>query len=457
MAETNMRIRRYYGKTIRETIQKVRQEQGPDAVILSNRKVDDGIEIIAAVDFDEILLDVASRQDSPLDSTRPATATRQPPVVIPAAPPMQKPVVTASPVLHSAQPAATVSKAQVAVPPVAAKPDLDRNIPAASKPNPAAARARPAQTGASVLTEMRRDMKNLKDMFEQQIAGLIWGETARRDPVKGLLLQRLRRLELCPPLCRDIIGQIQDTHDQEHAWRHALAQLSRRLPVCTDNTLDEGGIIALIGPTGAGKTTTAAKLAARFSVRHGASKVAFITTDNYRIGAHDQLRTYAKILNIPMRVAADSRQLQECLQGLAERKLVIIDTAGMSQRDLALQDQLSMLEMASRKIRSFLVLPATTGSSVIDEILQRYMPVKPHACILTKLDESRGFGGILDLLIKNKLPLAYYSEGQCVPEDLSVVQAHQMISLCVALSGKAELEGEPLMSDAFAAQDMVYV
>jgi len=456
MAETNMRIRRYYGKTIRETIQKVRQEQGPDAVILSNRKVDDGIEIIAAVDFDEILLDVASRQDAPAAATQPTAATRQPPVVIPAAPAMQKPAVMASPVV-SAQPTATVSKAQVAVPPVAAKTDLDRNVPAASKPNPAAPRARTPQSGVSVLTEMRRDMKNLKDMFEQQIAGLIWGESARRDPVRGLLLQRLRRLELCPSLCRDIIGQIQDIHDQEHAWRHALAQLSRRLPVCADNTLDEGGIIALIGPTGAGKTTTAAKLAARFSVRHGASKVAFITTDNYRIGAHDQLRTYAKILNIPMRVAADSRQLQECLQGLAERKLIIIDTAGMSQRDLALQDQLSMLEMASRTIRSFLVLPATTGSRVIDEILQRYMPIKPHACILTKLDESRGFGGILDLLIKNKLPLAYYSEGQCVPEDLSVVQAHQMISLCVALAGKAELEAEPLLTDSFAAQDMVYV
>lgn len=451
-----MRIRRYYGKTIRETIQKVRQEQGPDAVILSNRKVDDGIEIIAAVDFDEILLDVASRQDTPAGATPPAAATRQPPVVIPAAPAMPKPAVTASPV-RSAQPTPAVSKAEVAIPPVAAKPDLDRKTPAASKPNPAAPRARPPQSGVSVLTEMRRDMKNLKDMFEQQIAGLIWGESARRDPVKGQLLQRLRRLELCPSLCRDIIGQIQDTHDQDHAWRHALARLSRRLPVITDNTLDEGGIIALVGPTGAGKTTTAAKLAARFSVRHGASKVAFITTDNYRIGAHDQLRTYAKILNIPMRVAADSRQLQECLQGLAERKLIIIDTAGMSQRDLALQDQLSMLEMASRKIRSFLVLPATTGSSVIDEILQRYMPIKPHACILTKLDESRGFGGILDLLIKNKLPLAYYSEGQCVPEDLSVVQAHQMISLCVALAGKTEPEAEPLLTDAFAAKDMVYV
>jgi flagellar biosynthesis protein FlhF len=258
-------------------------------------------------------------------------------------------------------------------------------------------------------------------------------------------------------LCREIIGQIEPARDKAQAWRHALAGLSRRLPVCNDNTLEEGGIIALIGPTGAGKTTTAAKLAARFSVRHGASKVAFITTDNYRIGAHDQLRTYAKILNIPMRVAADSMQLQDCLQGLADRKLVIIDTAGMSQRDQALQDQLGMLETASRKIRSFLVLPSTTGTRVMDEILQRYLPVKPYACILTKVDESTGFGGILDLLIRHKLPLAYYSEGQCVPEDLAVVQAQSLVSLCVSLAGKAAPLAEPLPTDTFSGQDIVYV
>lgn len=397
-----MRIKRYFGSSIRQAIQKVREEQGPDAVILSNRKVDGGVEIVAAIDFDEILLDA----DAPINrepATPPKAGSHMPPRVVPRAATKPSHPMPATTPAHPASP----------------RP--------ASAPPASAPAAEPA------LTEMRRELSSLRGMLEQQISSLVWGDVARRHPRHANLLKLLLQLELSPKLCQQIVEELSETRDAQHAWRNALGLLAHKLPVTDDDILARGGVAALLGPTGVGKTTTIAKLAARFAVRHGSRHVALVTTDNYRIGAQDHLRAYAKILDVPLHVAVTANELRETLQNLSERKLVLIDTTGMSQFDLRLTEQFSLIRAGSPAIRSYVVLSATTREAALEEIIRSYQRIRPSGCILTKVDEAVGLGGVLSAIVRHKLAVAYVSDGQRVPEDLYTARAHSLVSRCVAM------------------------
>jgi flagellar biosynthesis protein FlhF len=400
-----MKIKRYFGKTMREAIRKVRDEQGPDAVILSNRKVDGGVEIVAAIDFDEVLLDAGA------------------------------PVIPATP-----RPAPSAARAAGARAPAAAGTAYGAGD-AAKKPAPGAAAASAAiPFPEPAILDMRRELKSLRGLLEQQISGLVWGDMARRKPLQANLLRLLLQLELSPGLCQQIVSELSEASagDAQKAWRNALGLLAHKLPVTDDDILARGGVVALVGPTGVGKTTTVAKLAARFAVRHGARKVALVTTDNYRIGAHEQLRAYARLLDAPLRTAADPNELREVLEELADRALVLIDTAGMSQRDVRLSEQFALIRGCHADVRSYLVLSATTREAGVDEIIRRYRNARPHGCILTKVDEAGSLGGVLSQIVRHKLPVAYVADGQKVPEDLYTASAHRLISRSVAMMHRAE-------------------
>lgn len=416
-----MRIKRYFGKTIRQTIQKVREEQGPDAVILSNRTVDGGVEIVAAIDFDEVLLEAdgqAGYYQANRSAPRPQSTTRTGNVArAPVTPRHGKPAAAASvprAKIHQ-RPAAP---ARVAAARPAAKPAVS------PKPEPA-------------LLEMRRELTNLRGLLEQQVSSLVWGDVARRNPLQANLLRLLLQLELSPKLCQQIAGELNKAQDAKGAWRNALGVLAHKLPVTDDDILRQGGVVALVGPTGVGKTTTVAKLAARFAVRHGSRQVALITTDTYRVGAQEQLRAYAKLLDVPLRIAADANDLRAMLKDLGDRRLVLIDTTGMSQRDLRLSEQFSLIRDNAASIKPYLVLSATTRESGLDEVIRTYKTLHPEGCILTKIDEAASLGGILSLIIKHKLPVAYVSDGQCVPEDLYTARAHSLVSRSVAMMRRA--------------------
>jgi flagellar biosynthesis protein FlhF len=188
--------------------------------------------------------------------------------------------------------------------------------------------------------------------------------------------------------------------------------------VVDDKLLDDGGVFAVVGPTGVGKTTTIAKLAARFALRHGVRNVALVSTDGYRIGAREQLLTFARIIGVPMHVAADARELGDVLDSLGPRKLVLIDTAGMSRLDQRLAEQLQALAQHGDRIRILLALAANTELAALEDSVRIFGSLKPQACVLTKVDEAASLGAALSTVIRHQLPIAHLTDGQRVPEDI---------------------------------------
>ncbi len=221
-------------------------------------------------------------------------------------------------------------------------------------------------------------------------------------------------------------------------------------------------IVALVGATGVGKTTTVAKLAARYMLRHGANRVALVTTDSFRIGAHQQLRTYGKILGLPVYIANDADELRTTLEGLRDKDLVLIDTAGMSQRDLRLNEQFELLRQSSRQlssqIQSYAVLSTTTQRVALDETLRALEQVELSGCILTKTDETVALGEALSVVRRHRLPVAYVCDGQRVPEDIHPARAAKLVSQAVALMRRyeTELPEEDEMAIAFAGKGAMH-
>ncbi len=409
-----MKIKRYFAADMRQAIRMVRDEQGPDAVILSNLKVEGGIEIIAAIDYDEALVNQAMGQAS---SPAPQPAPVQP-----------------------AAPAASASKSFWQSRTAAAAPE-----PAAPTPTPTPAPARSeAERKSSIywaqdptLVEMRREIHDLRGLLENQLAHLAWGDMQRRQPIKTELLRRLTDLGLAPALCQSLADKVGPVEDEEQGWRRALGLLAHHVNVTDDDILNSGGIVALVGSTGVGKTTTVAKLAARFALRHGQRSVALITTDCYRIGAHEQLFTYGRILGVPVQVASNHDELRTALSSLSDKRLVLIDTAGMSQRDLRLTEQFTTLRDSGFPLQTYLVMNATTQTSVLQETLRAFGSVNLNGAIMTKLDEAASLGGVLSVIAQHGLPLAYVGDGQRVPEDLHPARAHNLINRAVSLMQQA--------------------
>lgn len=267
----------------------------------------------------------------------------------------------------------------------------------------------------------------MRGLLQRQLCGFAWGEQGRRHPVRTALLRRFLDLGLSPRLSREIVGEVAESGGYDGAGREGLRLLGRRLEVTGDDILTKGGVIALVGPTGVGKTTTVAKLAARFALRHGADRVALLTTDSYRVGAHEQLRTYARIMGIPMRFTRERDELRQALSELRERRLILIDTAGMSQRDLRLSEQLTLLRSGAPQVRSYIVLSATNNLHGLEETVRAFGRVPLTGSIITKVDEASTLGGVISAAIHNALPVAYVSDGQRVPEDIEPARSSSLV------------------------------
>jgi flagellar biosynthesis protein FlhF len=270
------------------------------------------------------------------------------------------------------------------------------------------------------------ELSSLRGMMEEQFAGLLWGDRQRRSPVQGALTKQLFAAGFSAQLVRMVIDNMPALENVDAGMDWIQSVLSANLPVLgnEDELMERGGVFALMGPTGVGKTTTTAKLAARCVMRFGASKVALLTTDSYRIGGHEQLRIFGKILGVSVHAVKDAADLQLALAELRNKHIVLIDTIGMSQRDRMVSDQIAVLRGAGQPVQRLLLLNATSHGDTLNEVVQAYRSADDQpelaGCILTKLDEATNLGGVLDTVIRYKLPVHYVSTGQKVPENLYV-------------------------------------
>ncbi|NVK31451.1 MAG: flagellar biosynthesis protein FlhF [Gammaproteobacteria bacterium] len=573
-----MKVKRTVAPDMRTAIRKVREEQGPDAVILGNRKVAEGVEILSAVEMDEDALanieeDTEiqvqgmagtperrqSRQRSerlepqrrplrarpqqefvdelPEDDHYEEAPTYERPRAIAAAQPThddeyapllrhpsqrvaaaqapmqaseparrqapnarsvpseQRPMVAAhygnAAVDHYAQPqlgqasfdhafaqgvrdlAAQWQRQDMHAvnPPQAARPSSpttgsalydiasDRESAWEQRPAKPAIMSQSMQSdfdakeflrSQKMIEQMRAEMQSMRLMMQNQMSAMTVNQLTANNPLRLSLLTRLFDFGIGSGLARRLVDEIHEKDNLDKAWRQALGLLASRIPIANADILENGGVIAMVGPTGVGKTTTIAKLAAKFAMAHGSHEVALISTDTYRVGAHEQLINYARILNVPVKLASNQVELSRALASVMDRKLVLIDTAGASQRDLRLAEQFQALNNTSAVIKTYLTISATTQLQVVDEIIRAFSDFDLAGCVLTKLDEAYGVGAALTAMIQHQLPVAYLGTGQRVPEDLQTARAHRLVGR--AFEGKNMPSSTPESADSVAAR-----
>lgn len=360
----------------REALRLLRERLGPDAIVLSNRVTADGVEIVGTLEQPDMGTTAATPP--------PSSANQRP-----------------------------------ATPPAALEPLLT-----------------PATASAGDDNSVLREIHSMRGMIEEQLAGLAWNEKQRNDPVRGHLLRTLLGAGFSARLAKDLLENLPTGQSYAKGMDYVKSALARQMPLLEneDALMDEGGVYALVGPTGVGKTTTTAKLAARCVMRFGSEKLALVTTDSYRIGAYEQLRIYGQILGLSVHAVKDAADLERVLADLRHKHMVLIDTVGMSQRDRAVSDQIAMLCGASHPVKRLLLLNASSHGDTLNEVVQAYrhggQPVAGKGlagCIFTKVDEATHPGALIDMAIRHQLPVHYISNGQKVPEHLMLVDRSALI------------------------------
>lgn len=471
-----MKIKRYMAASMRAALALVRSEQGPDAVILSSRRVEEGIEVIAAVDYDEALFVDATLKKTPALPDLPASAPEPAPVVaakpVAVKPPRAALLAMAAPIAQAAPavrvyaapavaqaapvaPVAAVAPRRAAAPVTAARPvaaqapvavavavkKVPENVRAAvpvrpsqpqskapqpmlrTSPQPVQQAAPPARAFDAGYLAMQRELKDLREMLQGELAHMGWNDKRLRDPLQARVLEQLTAMDIAPDIAAALAAKAPQHAGAKHQAHIPLALLVKYLRTVDKASALNGGVIAMVGPTGAGKTTTIAKLAARWTMQYGSKDLALVSTDGYRIGAREQLATYARILGAPMHSANNGKELSRVLERLRGKKMVLIDTAGMGPRDVRLSEHLSELQLGAAGARVLLALPAQGEANAQEEIVKSFARVAPCACVLTKLDEAASLGAVLSTTLRHKLPIAYLCNGQRVPED--VHSAHE--------------------------------
>lgn len=275
------------------------------------------------------------------------------------------------------------------------------------------------------MQEMLKEMRNMRSAFESQLTSLNWANISQRDPVKTHMLNLLLSAGFSATLSRQIAEKLPETYQgmpmneaNAVAWVKHILTLNLDT-VANENTLfDQGGVFALIGPTGVGKTTTTAKLAARYVMKHGTENLGIITTDAYRVGGHEQLRIYGKILGVMVHAVKDETDLKIALNELKNKHTILIDTVGVSQKDSMVSNQIAMLSNTNRQIKKLLCVNATSTGATLSDVVRAYKGKGLDGAILTKIDEAATIGNALDVVIRNKLKLYFATNGQRVPEDL---------------------------------------
>jgi flagellar biosynthesis protein FlhF len=431
-----MKIKRFYGKDMRDALKQVKDELGGDAVIMSNKKYADGIEIMAAYDK-EPDAQLLPKKDQPKVK---ANLSRKTP--------------TLSEIIGDNGPdslKALLEKQSQAASPLKTKEVEQESrtqpqaysgsaIPAASNTHSSTSSTSPSPQNnqqQDALKEMRQELSSLRHILQFQVSGLIEQEKNRKHPLHGYLLQRLKQMGISDDLAEEVVSYAPEAADERQSWLFLLKLLANRLQTKQDDILSQPGVVALMGPTGTGKTTTIAKLAAQATHKYGEEQVAIITLDNYRIGAYEQIATYGKIIGCSVKQAQNSEELSDLLYQFRNKRLVLVDTAGFSQKDARLIRQLDTMKQNScANIRHYLVMQANCQYRVMQQTVNEYRQISLQGCILTKLDECYSLGEVISVAIENKLQICYLADGQRVPEDLQSASTKFLITSAAKLYKK---------------------
>lgn len=494
-----MNVKRYQAPTAREALRALKADLGADAIVLSNRAVAGGVEILALPAESVGAIHAASRRAEREEATsavrrdtlprpvpqpaeeadddytvslsaarKPTEPTRAPRVISAFEPPryetadylMRKrdalqPDFDPRPVPEPARPRAVREERPRPSPVQGAEPSRSAvrrhgafhedmpGIDAAEQADPCGATStaldsfshesvardalarEEARENARIArlqednARLMAELGGIRGMIERQLAGFAWNETRRSAPAKAELLGELLEAGFSAKLARELVDAIDAPETPEQAREAVRQALARNLRAMSSDAdlIDRGGVFALVGPTGVGKTTTTAKIAARCVVRHGADKLAMITTDGYRIGAQEQLRIYGRILGVPVFPVRDASDLRQTLSELRDKHMVLIDTVGMSQRDRLVAQQAAML-LGAGPVKRVLLLNATARGDTLDDVIRAYGGRDLAGCILSKVDEAVSLAPAVGAAISHGLELLYVTNGQRVPEDL---------------------------------------
>ena len=428
-----MQVKRFFAADMRQAMKLVRDELGAEAAIIGNRRIAGGVELTAALDYK--LSALAPRVPNvELEDELRKTQSR---------------IVTAQAELGSRGESAAHTNRQLfaGLPLTAAEPLVEPRVEQA--PRPAAPAAAQPGVDQRLFDSMRSELNGLRELLEVQLGSLAWTQLQGSRPQQANLWRRLQRIGLSGPLSRDLLALIGDIEEPRQAWRMLLAHLARMIVTPQVEPLEEGGVIAMVGPAGMGKTTTLAKLAARYVLKYGSQNIALVSMDSFRIGAQEQLKTLGRILNVSVTHVDPGQSLGQALEPLLRKRVVLIDTAGLQASDPALRMQLESLAGRGIKARNYLVLATTSQKQVLTAAYHSYKRCGLSGCILTKLDESASLGEVLSLAIHHELPVAYLTDGPRIPDDLHLPRKHQLVTRAVNMQLQEE-PSEEAMADMFA-------
>ncbi len=426
-----MQVKRFFAADMRTAMKLVRDELGADAAIIGNRRVAGGVELTAALDYQVTPAPV--RPNPALEAELRKTQAR---------------IASAQAELATRAEQDAGKDRQLFANESLLAPELPATPVKPQRPVEAALPATPA-VDPRALDAMRFELHGLRELIEVQLGSIAWGQLQNRRPQQANLWRRLQRMGLSAELSQALLSKVAGVAEPRQAWRMLLAHLAHAIRTPKVEPLEEGGVIALVGPAGMGKTTTLAKLAARYVLKYGAQQVALVSMDSYRIGAQEQLKTLGRILGVSVTQVDPGQSLLQALTPLAKKRVVLVDTAGLPGNDPALRLQLESLASARINAKNYLVLAATSQSQVLKAAYHSYKRCGLAGCILTKLDEAVSLGEVLGLAIGQHLPVAYVTDGPRIPDDLQVPRSHQLVSRAVGLQA-AEEPSEDAMAQMFA-------
>jgi flagellar biosynthesis protein FlhF len=432
-----MNIKRFFGKNSHEALSMVRRGLGEDAIIISNHLVNGGNEIMAykEEDMQTMIASQAEQQAVQNDDS--------------------KGITTLLSLINKKNRDQNLDKQAINT--TASTAEIDKPANKMDKPtkapkhNKASTKEVSPQLTSTVtpeqqtssqqvsdqqMADMLNEMREMRRVVESQLTTISWSNIQQRDAVKSKILNSLLNAGFSASLSRHLAEKLPANLNDVKSTDWVKTILAKNVNSIENETevLDEGGIFALIGPTGVGKTTTMAKMAARYVMKHGTQNLGLITTDAYRVGGHEQLRIYGKILGVMVHAVKDEADLKIALNELKNKHTILIDTVGVSQRDQMVAEQTSMLSSTDTPVKRLLCLNATSTGETLADVIKAYKGNGLDGCIITKLDEAATIGSALDVIIREKLKLYYTTDGQRVPEDIHLANKQQLIEHALKLS-----------------------